>query len=159
HSTRIDLRYLLEFLPRRLPGETLRLTYRHAADGLHHRVEAAPGRPGAGVAEGTKRDVDKARSDRSQPLCRQAAVGQGARTISLREDICLAHQPAQNIDIARTAQIEFGRKLAVPSIQFLVPKARQMRASDLHHVSAMFGECASTRRSGKDASKVEDADA
>src|SRR5206468_9568452 len=46
-----------------------------------------------------------------------------------------------------------------PSIQFLVPQAGQMCASDLHHVSAMFGECASTSRSGKDASKVEDADA
>src|SRR6266478_9293265 len=111
------------------------------------------------MTEGAERNVDEPRLDRSQLLWRQAAVGQGARTISLREDVCLAHQPAQDIDIAPSAQVEFGRKLAVPGIQFLVPKAGQMCASDLHHVSAMFGECASTSRSGKDASKVEDADA
>src|SRR5258708_1893933 len=109
-------------------------------------------RPRAGATEGAKRNVDEPRPDRSQFLWRQAAIGQGARTISLREHVCLAHQPAQNIEIARSAQIEFGRKLAVPCIQFLVPKAGQMCASDLHHVSAMFGECASTGRSGKDAS-------
>src|SRR5262245_22903469 len=34
-----------------------------------------------------------------------------------------------------------------------------MCAGDFHHVSAMLGECASTSRSGKNARKVEDADA
>jgi len=77
----------------------------------------------------------------------------------LREDICLAHQPAQDIDIAPSAQVEFGRQLAVPGIQFLVPKAGQMCASDPQDVSAMFGERAGTSRSGQDASQVEDADA
>src|SRR5262249_57757448 len=96
---------------------------------------------------------------RSQLLLRQAAVGQGARTISLREDICLAHQPAQDIDIAPSAQVEFGRQLAVAGIQFLVPKAGKMCASDPQDVSAMFGERAGTSRSGQDASQVEDADA
>src|SRR5207244_7082605 len=85
--------------------------------------------------------------------------GQRARPISSREDVRLAHQPAQDIDIARRAQIEVGRKLAVPRIQFLVPEARQMRASDPQNVSAMFGECAGTGRSSEDAGKVEDADA
>src|SRR5262249_14397925 len=47
---------------------------------------------------------------------------------------------------------------AVPSIQFLVPKARQMRGRDLHHVSTMFGERAGTSRSGEDAREVDDAD-
>src|SRR6516225_4678485 len=115
--------------------------------------------PRAGVTEGTERDVDEPRSDRSQLLWRQAAVGQSARTKSLREDICLAHQPAQDIDIAASAQVEFGRQLAVPGIQFLVPKAGQMCASDPQDVSAMFGERAGTSRSGQDASQVEDADA
>src|SRR5271169_1750787 len=78
--------------------------------------------------------------------------------ISLREDIRVAHQPTQDIDIARSAQVEVGCKLAVPGIQFLVPEARQLRASDPQHLSAMFGECAGTRRSGQDASEVEDAD-
>ena len=111
------------------------------------------------MAEGTERDVDEPGSDRSQLLRRQAAVGQGAGTIALREDIGLAHQPAQDIDIARIAQIELGRKLAVPGVQFLVPEARQMRAGDLHHVGTMFGERAGTCRSGKDARQIENADA
>src|SRR5439155_4488802 len=111
------------------------------------------------MPEGTERNVDQSRPDRGQLLWRQAAVGQGARTISLREDICLAHQPAQDIDIARRAQIEVGRKLAVPGIQFLVPEARQMRAGDPQDVSTMFGERAGTGRSSEDAGKVEDADA
>src|SRR5262245_25447398 len=99
------------------------------------------------MTEGTERDEDEPRSNRSQLLWRQAAVGQGARTISLREDICLAHQPAQDIGIAPSAQVEFGRQLAVPGIQFLVPKAGQMCASDPQDVSAMFGERAGTSRS------------
>src|SRR5215470_121337 len=111
------------------------------------------------MTEGTERDVDEPRSDRGQLLWRQAAVGQGARTVSLREDICLAHQPAQDIDIAPSAQVEFGRQLAVPSIQFLVPKAGQMRACDPQDVSAMFGERTGTSRSGQDTSQIEDADA
>src|SRR5204862_22940 len=67
--------------------------------------------------------------------------------------------PAQDIDIARRAQIEVGRKLPVPSIQFLVPEARQMRAGDPQDVSTMFGERAGTGRSSEDARQVEDADA
>src|SRR4029450_518279 len=97
--------------------------------------------------------------DRSQLLRRQAAVGQGARTVSLREDICFAHQGAKDIGIAPSAQVEFGRQLAGPGIQFLVPKAGQMCASDPQDVSAMFGERAGTSRSSEDASQVEDADA
>ena len=111
------------------------------------------------MTECTERDVDEPRSDRSQLLWRQAAIGQSARTISLREDICLAHQPAQDIGIAPSAQVEFSRQLAVPGIQFLVPKAGQMCTSDPQDVSAMFGQRAGTRRSGQDASQVEDADA
>src|SRR5215472_3857139 len=107
------------------------------------------------MTESAERDVDEPRSDRSQRLWRQAAVGQGARTISLREHICLAHQPAQGIDFAGSAQVEFGRKLAVPGIQFLVPKTGQMCASDPQDISAMFGERAGTSRSGQDASEVE----
>src|SRR5882672_3407084 len=38
----IDCRDRVELRRRRLPRKALRLTYRHAADGLHHRVEAAP---------------------------------------------------------------------------------------------------------------------
>src|SRR5262245_9772984 len=37
----IDRRDRVELRPRRLPREALRLPYRDAADGLHHRVEAA----------------------------------------------------------------------------------------------------------------------
>src|SRR5262245_3784915 len=155
----VDRRGRVELWLRSLVREALRLTYRHAADGLHHRVEAAPRRPGAGMTEGGERNVDEPRPDRSQLLRREAAVGQGARTISLREHICLAHQPTQDIDIGRHAQIEFGRKLAVPGIPFLIPKAGQMRAGDLQDVSAVLGERAGTRRSGEDAGKVEDADA
>src|SRR5262249_9003970 len=70
----IDRRDRVELRPRRLPRKTLRLTDRDAADGLHHRVEAAPRRPGAGVAERTERDVDEPGSDRRQFLRRQAAV-------------------------------------------------------------------------------------
>src|SRR6266545_1985576 len=40
--TIIDRRDRVELRPWRLPREALRLTYRDAADGLHHRVEAAP---------------------------------------------------------------------------------------------------------------------
>jgi len=58
----------------------------------------------------------------------------------LREDIGLAHQPAQGIGVAWSAKIEVGCKLAVPSVQFLVPEARQMRAGDPEHVGTMFGE-------------------
>ena len=77
----------------------------------------------------------------------------------MREDICLAHQPAQDIGIAPSAQVEFGRQLAVPGIEFLIPKAGQMGASDSQHVSAMFGERAATSRTGQDAGQVEHADA
>jgi hypothetical protein len=61
--------------------------------------------------------------------------------------------------IGRRAQIEFGRKLTVPSIPFLVPKAGKMCAGDLHDVSTVFGERAGTSRSSEDAGKVQDADA
>jgi len=111
------------------------------------------------MAEGTERNVDEPWPDRSQFLRRQAAVGQGAGTISLREHICLAYQPVQDIDIARRAQIELCRKLTMPGIPFLVPQVGQMCAGDLHDVGTMFGERAGTSRSSEDARKVEDADA
>src|ERR1700674_5543651 len=38
----IDRRDRVELRRRRVPRDALRLPYRHAADGLHHRVEAAP---------------------------------------------------------------------------------------------------------------------
>src|SRR5262249_38832626 len=79
----IDRRDRVELWLRSLARDALRLTYRHAADGLHHRVEAASRCPGAGMTEGTERNVDEPRPDRGQFLRRQAAVGQAARTIAL----------------------------------------------------------------------------
>jgi hypothetical protein len=50
----------------------------------------------------------------------------------LREDICLAHQPAQDIDIAPSAQVEFGRQLAVPDIPLDSPlRSLALRNPDL----------------------------
>src|SRR5262245_54071844 len=108
------------------------------------------------MTEGGERNVDEAGPDRSQFLRREAAARQGARTIPLREDIGLAHQSAQDLDIAARAQIELRRKLAVPRIPFLVAEAGQMWAGDLQDVSAMFGERAGTSRSSEHSSQVED---
>src|SRR5207247_265333 len=108
----VDRRDWVKLWSRSLAGDALRLTYRHAADGLHDGVEAATRRPGAGMTEGTKRNIDEPRADRGQLLRRQGAVGQRAGTVPLREHVCLAYQPAQDIDIARRPQIELGRELA-----------------------------------------------
>ena len=111
------------------------------------------------MAEGAERNIDQPRPDRRQLLRRQAADAQGAGTISLREHIRLAHQPAQHIDIARRAQIELRRQLAVPGIQFLVAQVGQMRGGDLHDVGAVLGQRARAGRAGEHARQVEHADA
>ena len=126
---------------------------------LHHRVEAAPRRPGAGMAEGAERHIDQPGPQRGQLLRRQAAVGQSARTVSLREDVRLAHQPVQDVDVGRRAQIEMGRELAVPGVPFLVAEVGQMRGRDLQHVGAVLGEGAGAGRPGEHAREVEDANA
>src|SRR5262245_38312786 len=64
----VDRRGRVELRLRSLARDALRLTYRHAAAGLHHRVEAAPRRPGPGMTEGGERNVDKPGPDRSQLL-------------------------------------------------------------------------------------------
>src|SRR5215470_15797034 len=54
----IDRRDRIELRRRKLPRDALRLPYRHAADGLHHRVESSPCRPRACVTGATERDGD-----------------------------------------------------------------------------------------------------
>ena len=63
----------------------------------------------------------------------------------------MAHQPAQDINVARRAQIGLGRELAVPRVPFLVPEVGQMRGRDLRNVGAVLGESAGARRSGEHA--------
>src|SRR5262245_47222922 len=55
----VDGRARMNAGARAYPRHAFGLTDRYAAHGLHHRVEAAPRRPWAGMAEGTKRYIDK----------------------------------------------------------------------------------------------------
>ena len=111
------------------------------------------------MAERAERHVDQPRPQCRQFLGRQPAHAERARAIALREHIRLAHQSAQDIDIALLAQIEMRRQLAVAGVEFLVAEIGQMRRGDLQHVRAVLGQRARAGRAGEHARQVEHADA
>src|SRR5439155_635690 len=78
-------------------GEELTLTSRDTADRLHHRVEAAAGRPRPDVAERAQRNEHDAGSHFRQRLGGEAPTAEGARTIALREYVGLADERAERL--------------------------------------------------------------
>ena len=129
-----------------------------AADGLHDRVEAATGRPGAGVTEGAERDIDQAGAESYQFLRGQATVAQCAGAVALRENVGVADQVAQGFKLCRLAQVEIGGEFAEAGVELLVTEVGQMRGGDFQHVRAVFGEGTGTGGTGENAGDVDDPD-
>src|SRR5262249_17753102 len=140
-------------------GEQLTLARRDAADGLHHRVEAATRGPWPDVAEGAQRDDDDPRAKLRERLRREASRAERPGPIALGEHVTLSHDPAQGFHILRLPQVEVRRELAVAGVVLLVPEVRQMRRGDLQDVGTVLGERARARRPGEHASEIEHTDA
>jgi hypothetical protein len=58
------------------------------------------------VAEGAQRDVDEARPQLDELLLREPALPEGARPVPLREDVGLADEVAQRLELLGLPQVE-----------------------------------------------------
>jgi hypothetical protein len=80
------------------------------------------------VAEGAQRDVDEARPQLDELLRREPALPEGARPVPLREDVGLADEVAQRLELLGLPQVELRRELAVAGIVLLVADVRRCAA-------------------------------
>jgi len=111
------------------------------------------------MSERTERHVDQPWTLRDQIVRRQAAAAQGARTITLRKHVGLAHQAAQHLQVPLLAQVELCRQFSVPGVVFLVAEVGQMPRRDLHHIRAVLRQGARAGRPGQHPGQVKHADA
>ena len=131
---------------------------RDAAHRLHDAVEAAPPAPRAALAPRGERDADDARPQRGERLGREAARGERAGAVGLREDVASAPACAGVHDLRR-AQVEARGALADAGVELDQARVGQVRGADLQHVGAVLGEAARAGRAGEHARQVEHADA
>src|SRR5581483_1966382 len=116
----VDRRDRVELRAGLLAGEKLALAPGDAADVLHDGVEAAPRGERPDMAERAERDVDEAGPRLGELLGREAAVAERAGTVALDEDVGVAGEVLEGLELGRVAQVELGRELAVAGVEFLV---------------------------------------
>jgi len=132
---------------------------RHAGDSLRELFPSGPVCERTFVPVAVDRYYDDAGTHLRQFFRSEAAAGESARTVSLREYVRIASQRAQSLDVCLAFEIEKARTLAGIGIDDEGLDGRELGTSHVQHFGAVLGESPRAGRSGEHAREIENAHA